>query len=188
VTLRARWVTLRARWVTLRARRVTLRARWMTLRARWVTLSARWVTLRARWVTLRARWVTLRARWVRLNQAALDRHTDDSVAQASPVACTPVHVETYPGTIYAPRLLVGRRGRLYLLLGPLLRRQPTRACSDEKVANRNGISGGRWLTASAISRRPPISLDTIVARTHMCTYDAQVWGCQRPFPVAPCQT
>jgi hypothetical protein len=41
----------------------------------------------------------------------------------------------------------------------------------------------------AVSRRPPISLYTIVARTH--TYDVKVWDLsivQGPFSVAPCQT
>jgi hypothetical protein len=32
------------------------------------------------------------------------------------------------------------------------------------------------LAHEAVSRRPPISLDTIVARTHMYTYDAIVWA------------
>ena len=43
----------------------------------------------------------------------------------------------------------------------------------------------------AVSRRPPISLYTIVARTRMYTYDAKVWDAsivQGPFSVAPCQT
>jgi hypothetical protein len=43
----------------------------------------------------------------------------------------------------------------------------------------------------AVSRRPPISLYTIVARTHMYTYDARVWALslvQGPVSVAPCQT
>jgi hypothetical protein len=43
------------------------------------------------------------------------------------------------------------------------------AYSDAKVANRNG-----WV-AHAISRRPTVSLNTIVARTHMYTYAASVW-------------
>jgi hypothetical protein len=43
--------------------------------------------------------------------------------------------------------------------------------SDEKVANRFG-----WEIAHEdVSRRPPISLYTIVARTHMYTYAAHVW-------------
>jgi hypothetical protein len=58
--------------------------------------------------------------------------------------------------------------------------------SDEKVANRN-IG---WETAHAfVSRRPPIPLSTIVARTHMYTHAAPVWGLsivQGPFSVAPC--
>jgi hypothetical protein len=44
---------------------------------------------------------------------------------------------------------------------------------------------------AAVSRRPPISLCTIVARTHMYTYAAKVWDVsivQGPFSVAPCQT
>ena len=45
--------------------------------------------------------------------------------------------------------------------------------SDGKVANRNFRVGDR---SRAVSRRPPISLDTIAARTHMYTYDAKVWG------------
>jgi hypothetical protein len=36
-----------------------------------------------------------------------------------------------------------------------------------------GISGGR--SHEAVSRRPPISLYTIIARTHMYTYAARVW-------------
>ena len=38
-----------------------------------------------------------------------------------------------------------------------------------------GVSGGRSLT-SPVSRRPPISLDTMVARTHRYTHAANVWG------------
>jgi hypothetical protein len=38
------------------------------------------------------------------------------------------------------------------------------------------VRGFGWEIAhEAVSRRPPISLDTIVARTHMYTYAAQVW-------------
>jgi hypothetical protein len=42
-----------------------------------------------------------------------------------------------------------------------------------------------------VSRRPPISRDTSVARTHMYTYDANVWAVsliQGPFSAAPRQT
>jgi hypothetical protein len=60
--------------------------------------------------------------------------------------------------------------------------------SDVKVANRNvnDISGGRSLTRP-FSRRPPISLDTVVARTPIYTYAANVWDpslVQGPFSVA----
>jgi hypothetical protein len=48
---------------------------------------------------------------------------------------------------------------------------------------------GWEITHQAVSRRPPISLHTMVARTHMHTYDANVWDLslvQGPFSVAPC--
>jgi hypothetical protein len=49
-----------------------------------------------------------------------------------------------------------------------------------------------WEVAhAAVSRRPPISLDTIVTRTEGNTYDVTVWDLslvQGPFSVAPCQT
>ena len=44
---------------------------------------------------------------------------------------------------------------------------------------------------AAVSRRPPISLPRIVARTEGYTYAAKVWALclvQAPFSVAPCQT
>jgi hypothetical protein len=52
-------------------------------------------------------------------------------------------------------------------------------------------AGFRWENAyAAVSRRPPISLDTIVARTEGNAYAAKVWDLsivQGPFSVAPCQ-
>jgi hypothetical protein len=64
--------------------------------------------------------------------------------------------------------------------------------SDEKVANRD-LTGFRVGDRShgAVSRRPPISLYTMVVRTGSYTYDASVWDVsivQGPFSVAPCQT
>jgi hypothetical protein len=53
-----------------------------------------------------------------------------------------------------------------------------------------GISGGRSLTG-AVTRRSPISLDTMVPRTGGYTHDVGVWDVciiQGPFSVAPCQT
>jgi hypothetical protein len=48
-----------------------------------------------------------------------------------------------------------------------------------------------WESAhAAVSRRPPIPLDRIVARTRTYTYAAKVWDVsliQRAFSVAPCQ-
>jgi hypothetical protein len=60
--------------------------------------------------------------------------------------------------------------------------------SDGTIANRN--VRGEWEIAheAAVSRHPPISLDTIVARTRGYTYDATVWDLslvQGPFSVAP---
>ena len=56
----------------------------------------------------------------------------------------------------------------------------------------SGVSGGRWVHA-AVSRRPPISLYAIAARSHVFTYGASVWDktlVQGPFSVAPflCRT
>jgi hypothetical protein len=63
--------------------------------------------------------------------------------------------------------------------------------SDAKVANRNVRDFGWEIAHPAVSRRPPISLYTSVAHTHMYTRDANVWDSsivQAPFSVAPCQT
>jgi hypothetical protein len=49
--------------------------------------------------------------------------------------------------------------------------------SDGRVVNRNGRDFGWEIAHAAVSRRPPISLSTTVARTHMCTYDAEILGC-----------
>ena len=81
--------------------------------------------------------------------------------------------------------------------------------SDEIVANRNVWAFGWEIAHAAVSRRLPISLDTIVAlthmypytlyshvslhivaRTHMYTHAATVWDLslvQGPFSVAPCR-
>jgi hypothetical protein len=54
------------------------------------------------------------------------------------------------------------------------------------------VTGFGWEIAhEAVSRRPPISLDTIVARTRMYTYAATVWDLavvQGPVTATPCQT
>jgi hypothetical protein len=41
--------------------------------------------------------------------------------------------------------------------------------SDDKVANRNGRDFGWEIAHAAVSPRPPIPLDIIVARTKGCT-------------------
>jgi hypothetical protein len=51
---------------------------------------------------------------------------------------------------------------------------------------------GLWeIVHAVVTRRPPISLSTIVARIEGYTYAAKGWAVslvQGPFPVAPCQT
>jgi hypothetical protein len=59
----------------------------------------------------------------------------------------------------------------------------------QKLANRKtvGISGGGSIAHAAVSRRPPISLHTIAARTRMYSYAAKVWDSsivQGPIPRA----
>jgi hypothetical protein len=64
------------------------------------------------------------------------------------------------------------------------------AYSDAKVANRNGRVFGWEIAHAAVSRRPPISLDKIEARTEGYTYGAKkVWDLSRRSrtPVAPRQ-
>jgi hypothetical protein len=61
----------------------------------------------------------------------------------------------------------------------------------KKSLNRNGRGFGWGIAHAAVSRRPPISLDTIVPRTGGYTYAVGVWDLsivQGPFSVAPCQT
>jgi hypothetical protein len=52
------------------------------------------------------------------------------------------------------------------------------------------VAGFRWEIAhEAVSRRPPIPLDTVVARTEGYTHAANVWALSLvpgPFSVAPC--
>jgi hypothetical protein len=63
--------------------------------------------------------------------------------------------------------------------------------SDAKVANRYVTDFGWAIAHAAVSRCTLISLDTMLARTHMYTHAAKVWDlsiAQGPFSVAPCQT
>jgi hypothetical protein len=63
--------------------------------------------------------------------------------------------------------------------------------SDEKLANRNVRDFGWEVAHAAVTRRPPISLYTMVPRTRGCMYAAKVWNLsivQVPFSVAPCQS
>jgi hypothetical protein len=67
---------------------------------------------------------------------------------------------------------------------------PIQRCKKWRIVT-VGISGGREIAHAAVSRRPPVSLDTIVARTGGYAYTARVWDLsivQGPFSVAPCQT
>jgi hypothetical protein len=48
----------------------------------------------------------------------------------------------------------------------------------------------REIAHAAVSRRPPMPLDTMVSGTGGCAYDVGVWDLsivQGPFSVAPCQ-
>jgi hypothetical protein len=64
--------------------------------------------------------------------------------------------------------------------------QRCKSCESERLGFRVGDEAH-----AAVSRRPPIALSTIVARTEGCTYAVKVWAVslvQGPFSVAPCQT
>ena len=62
------------------------------------------------------------------------------------------------------------------------------AFSDGRVANRYVKDFGWEMADEAVSRRPPISLDTIVALTHMYTYaESFCPSFKGRFFVAPCQ-
>jgi hypothetical protein len=63
--------------------------------------------------------------------------------------------------------------------------------SDATVANRNGRDFGWGVAHGAVSRRPPISLYTMLPYTAGYAYDVGVWDLsivQEPLSVAPCQT
>ena len=54
-----------------------------------------------------------------------------------------------------------------------------------KVANRHVKDSGWEIAHAAVSRRPPVSLHTVVDRSEGCTYAAKVWDVsivQGPFP------
>ena len=53
--------------------------------------------------------------------------------------------------------------------------QPQPLADETRVANRNVWDYGWEIAHAPVSRRPPISLYTIVARTHMYTSAAKVW-------------
>jgi hypothetical protein len=60
----------------------------------------------------------------------------------------------------------------------------------KKVASRRGRGFGWEIAHAAITRRPPISLEMVVARTGGYAHDVGVWDLsvvQGPFSVAPCQ-
>jgi hypothetical protein len=67
----------------------------------------------------------------------------------------------------------------------------TPAQQYKTVANRDVGDFGWEIAHAAGTRRPPISISTIVARTEGYTHAAKVWDLsivQGPFSVAPCQT
>jgi hypothetical protein len=58
-----------------------------------------------------------------------------------------------------------------------------------KLRNRNVRDFGWEIAHAAVSRRPPISLYTLVPRTESNAYDVEDLSLvQGPFSVAPCQT
>jgi hypothetical protein len=86
-------------------------------------------------------------------------------------------------------LALGARVQLEARGGTVRDRE--RGCSDEKVANRNAKDFGREIAHGAGTRRPPISLYTMIPRTGGYAHDVGVWELsivQGPFSVAPCQT
>jgi hypothetical protein len=61
----------------------------------------------------------------------------------------------------------------------------------QKLLNRDVRDFGWEIAHAAVTRRPPISLDSIVPRTEVYTYDVGVWDLaviQGPVTVAPCLT
>jgi hypothetical protein len=60
--------------------------------------------------------------------------------------------------------------------------------SDAKSGESQRRDFGWEIAHEAVSRHPPISINTIVARTHMYTHDANVWDLsivQGPFSCCP---
>jgi hypothetical protein len=87
---------------------------------------------------------------------------------------------------HGPRVSGVGSGVVHGHVAPLLHLQPAM-----NNANRDVRGFGWEIAHEVVSRRPPISLDTIVARTHMYTYAVEVWDLsivQGPFSVAPRQT
>ena len=71
--------------------------------------------------------------------------------------------------------------------------RPVAGCASPppavKKLNRDVWDFGWRIAHAAVSRRPPIPLDTSVGRTEGYTYATKVWDLsivQGPFPVAPC--
>jgi hypothetical protein len=82
-----------------------------------------------------------------------------------------------------------RRRHLRLVRCPLSRQPPLCGAMQKSRIERSDF--GWEIAHAAVSRRPPISLSRIVARTHMYTYTARVWDLsivQGPFSVALCRT
>jgi hypothetical protein len=102
---------------------------------------------------------------------ALSVYLDDEAVGSSP----------YRGLVVAPAepspLTTGARfvgeGFVAGVQSQLVRTLAT--YTDGKVANRNGRAFGWEIAHAAVSRRPPISLHTFVARTEGYTCDAGDW-------------
>jgi pentatricopeptide repeat protein len=75
--------------------------------------------------------------------------------------CTP-NVVTYASLIEA----CANRGQCF---------RAEKVHGDGQVANRDGRGFGWEIAHGVVTRRPPISLDTIVRRTGSYAYDSKVW-------------
>jgi hypothetical protein len=136
--------------------------------------------LRARWVTLRACGATFRCGTPACGVSRAPRST--TAASTTPGAFPLDSNERFRGSTgvsLSTALLCTGRGKKCVVH------------RDAKLRNGYVCDFGWMIAHAAVSRRPPVSLDTIVARTHMYTHDCEFGICpsfKRHFFVAPCRT
>jgi hypothetical protein len=135
--------------------------------------------LRARWVTLRACGATFRCGTPACGVSRAPRST--TAASTTPGAFPLDSNERFRGSTgvsLSTALLCTGRGKKCVVH------------RDAKLRNGYVCDFGWMIAHAAVSRRPPVSLDTIVARTHMYTHDCEFGICpsfKRHFFVAPCR-